>query len=72
MKLPPHGTVQRFLGSEHFEGCDCTPCKAAWKVRSEARKSYSYYQIPKSVRSSTKGSSRAAYQKRWRESKVSA
>lgn len=38
MKLPNHGTYERFIGSDRFPGCDCKPCNKAAKLRDEARK----------------------------------
>jgi hypothetical protein len=49
MRLPAHGTYQRFIGSDRFEGCDCPPCTAAWKARQEARRHFTYYERSKSI-----------------------
>jgi hypothetical protein len=38
-----HGTYACFLGTELIDGCDCEPCKAAYKARREAKKSFAYY-----------------------------
>ena len=49
MKLPDHGTFERFVGSDRFDGCDCIPCKRGYDARRAARQSFSYYEPARKV-----------------------
>ena len=42
----PHGTFERFTGTEEILGCDCTSCESAYRNRAVARQSFSYYNRP--------------------------
>jgi hypothetical protein len=53
MKLQ-HGTYECCVGTETIDGCDCGPSTAAWKMRLEAKKSFTYYKKPETIKTVAK------------------